>query len=105
MSPPKFSYEKRFIVALEHPGDPRAMGGAVTVALCGHWDHEGPCRWPHHTEAQAAEDGTYRVIVRFDSSEDEHQAVSDLIDGALGSGAQAGPDGRMSRWTMVATHS
>ena len=81
------------------------MGGAVTVALCGHWDHEGPCRWPHHTEAQAAEDGTYRVIVRFDSSEDEHQAVSDRIDGALESGAQAGPDGRMSRWTMVTTHS
>ena len=105
MPTPNFRYEKRFIVTLEQPSDPRAMGGAVTVALCGHWDHEGPCRWPHHTEAQAAEDGTYRVIVRFDSSEDEHQAVSDRIDGALESGAQAGPDGRMSRWTMVTTHS
>jgi hypothetical protein len=31
------------------PGtDPRAPGGAVTVALCGHWEHEGACRWPHH---------------------------------------------------------
>ena len=27
--------------------DSRSPGGAVTVALCGHWDHDGPCRWPH----------------------------------------------------------
>jgi len=27
--------------------DPRAPGGAVTVELCGHWEHDGPCRWPH----------------------------------------------------------
>jgi hypothetical protein len=24
----------------------------ITVELCGHWDHEGPCRWPHHTSAE-----------------------------------------------------
>ena len=29
--------------------DPRAVGGEVTVALCGHWDHDGPCRWPHNS--------------------------------------------------------
>jgi len=34
---------------LERGTDPRAPGGAVTVALCGHWEHEGACRWPHHT--------------------------------------------------------
>jgi hypothetical protein len=22
--------------------DPRAVGAAVTVELCGHWEHEGP---------------------------------------------------------------
>lgn len=81
------------------------MGGAVTVALCGHWDHEGPCRWPHHTEAQAADDGTRRVIVRFDSSEDDHAVVSDRVDGALQSTAQAGPHGQVSRWSLVATRS
>jgi hypothetical protein len=33
--------------------DTRAPGGEVTVALCGHWDHEGPCRWPHHSSIDA----------------------------------------------------
>jgi hypothetical protein len=29
--------------------DPAAVG-AVTVELCGHWDHEGDCRRPHNNE-------------------------------------------------------
>ena len=29
--------------------DPRAPGGEITVALCGSWRHDGPCRWPHNT--------------------------------------------------------
>lgn len=33
---------------LDDEADERAPGGAVTVALCGHWDHEGPCQWPHN---------------------------------------------------------
>lgn len=36
-------------VLLDAGGDPRALGGAVTAALCGHWEHDGRCRWPHHT--------------------------------------------------------
>jgi hypothetical protein len=32
------------------PGaDARAPGAVVTVALCGHWEHEGACRWPHNS--------------------------------------------------------
>ena len=37
-------------IELKADVDPRAVGGAVTVALCGHWDHDGPCRWPHNNE-------------------------------------------------------
>ena len=29
-----------------------AVGAAVTTALCGHWEHEGPCRWPHNNAIQ-----------------------------------------------------
>ncbi len=30
--------------------DVRAPGGTVTSALCGHWEHDGPCRWPHNSQ-------------------------------------------------------
>ena len=58
-------------IELADGADPRAPGGAITVALCGHWEHEPPCRWPHH-----------------------------WIVEALQSGQQAGPDGQVSRWTV-----
>jgi hypothetical protein len=38
---------------LEDTTDPAAVGAAVTVELCGHWDHEGPCRWPHNNAIDA----------------------------------------------------
>jgi hypothetical protein len=31
-------------VELADDADPRALGGAITVALCGHWEHDGACR-------------------------------------------------------------
>jgi len=33
--------------------DPAAVGAAVTVELCGHWEHDGGCRWPHNNEIKA----------------------------------------------------
>ena len=104
MSDRPFMHTESFKVVLTPGSDPRAMGGAVTVALCGHWDHEGPCRWPHHTSVEATDRGRHLVTVRFDASELERKAVSDRINEALQHGAQAGPDGQVSRWTLVATH-
>ncbi|HEX6713438.1 MAG TPA: hypothetical protein VF066_08630, partial [Thermoleophilaceae bacterium] len=40
-------------VELDAGCDPRAVGAAVTVELCGHWEHEGPCRWPHNSDIDA----------------------------------------------------
>ena len=46
------------------PGtDPAAVGGAVTTALCGHWEHEGACRWPHNNEIDVAgASATFRTL-------------------------------------------
>lgn len=33
--------------------DPAAVGATVSDELCGSWDHEGPCRWPHRNEIEA----------------------------------------------------
>ena len=42
-------------------GDDRAVGAAVTVELCGHWEHPPPCRVPHRTDVTS---GAGAVAVR-----------------------------------------
>jgi hypothetical protein len=74
--------------------DTRAPGGAVTVALCGSWDHEGSCRWPHHTSVDPSlSPSPVRVV--YAVADDELADVRGLIEGALTRG-----DG----WHAVAMH-
>ena len=50
---------------MEPHADVQAPGAAVTVALCGHWDHEPPCPLaPQHVSA-ADDDGELRVRILF----------------------------------------
>jgi hypothetical protein len=78
-------------------GDPAAVGAAVTVALCGHWEHEGRCRWPHHTATQR--EGDHLVTtVRFDAPEEEVESVRSTILEVLEAGSLEGPDGRRTSW-------
>ena len=85
-----------------NPGaDSAAPGGTVTIALCGSWDHEGACRWPHHSHADWHE-GRGEVRVVFVADADEEAAVRKLIDKALADGCCTAPDGTTSRWTLVA---
>ena len=82
-------------------GDPDAPGGAITVALCGHWDHEPPCPLaPHHTEAGPGADDTVRLRVLFAVEPEREREVRTLIGQALASGRQTGPDGRVTTWTV-----
>ena len=85
-------------VQLAEGADPRAPGGAITVALCGHWDHEPPCRWPHHTDVSAA-GGHHVVRTAFTVEAADEPVVRQKIAAALQTGQQAGPDGNISRWT------
>jgi len=65
--------------------DPRAPGGAVTVALCGHWDHEGPCRWPHNSEIDTdATPARLRTVFACapDEVDDVHAAIDDAVRSA-----------------------
>jgi hypothetical protein len=65
--------------------DTRAPGGAVTVALCGSWEHDGSCRWPHHTAVDpSATPSPVRVVYVVD--DDEVEQVRSLIEVALASG-------------------
>jgi hypothetical protein len=84
-------------VLLEPGADPAAPGGAVTLALCGSWDHAGACRWPHQTSAAWDQRrGKVRVVFLANAEDENH--VRALIDRALASGRCVGPDGKVSLW-------
>jgi hypothetical protein len=55
---PAYVHEAR--VELAEGTEPAAVGAAVTVALCGHWVHEPPCRWPHSNALAGGE--TFRTL-------------------------------------------
>jgi hypothetical protein len=95
------AYAHDAVVVLDPGGDSRAPGGAITVALCGNWDHEPPCPLaPHHTDATPADDGTVRLRVLFAVEPADEELVRSLITQALSSGRLTGPDGRVTRWMV-----
>jgi hypothetical protein len=62
--------------------DPAAVGAAVTVELCGHWEHEGACRWPHNSAIDDSHDPA-RLRTLFVADAAEAAAVGDRIGAAL----------------------
>jgi hypothetical protein len=70
--------------------DPAAVGAAVTVELCGHWEHEGQCRWPHNNAVDADRDPT-RLRTLCIAEEHEIQMVGERIMAAL----RGSPDWRV----------
>ncbi len=86
---------------LDPGADPRAPGAAVTVALCGHWEHEGPCRWPHLATiaGRSGDELSLRVLFAADP-EDEPEARRRIVR-ALRRGIVEGAP-RPSRWTVLA---
>jgi hypothetical protein len=83
------------------PGaDQRAPGGAVTVALCGTWEHEGACRWPHLTECEARGADRIRVRVVALAPADDVDDVRRSLVAALHTGTLDGPHGR-SDWQVL----
>ena len=49
--------------------DPATVGAMVTVALCGHWEHDGPCRWPHHNQIEGHQFKTVFIATPEDEPE------------------------------------
>jgi len=89
------------VLALQPGADRRAPGGAVTLALCGSWEHEPPCPLaPHHTAVEGPDDAL-DVRVVFAVHADAEDEVRRRIDGALAGGEITGPDGTASRWRLV----
>jgi len=76
------------VLRLEPGTDPRAVGAAVTVELCGEVDHDGPCRWPNNHDIDLSSDGA-RAVFRtlFVAPEADVEEVHERVSAALGSGS------------------
>jgi hypothetical protein len=79
------------MLELAHDVDPAEVGAAVTVELCGHWEHEGPCRWPHNNCIET-DSAPARFRTLFVAPSAEANEVHERIDRALRSSAG---------WTIV----
>ncbi|HEX4703559.1 MAG TPA: hypothetical protein VH352_15635 [Pseudonocardiaceae bacterium] len=82
------------VLVMGPDADLRAPGAAVTVALCGEWEHEPPCPLaPHHTRADRVGGDEVRLRVLFATEPDAETTVRQLIQEALSGGHLDGPDG------------
>ena len=73
------------------PADDGAPGAAVTVALCGHWEHPPPCPLaPHHTRAELL--ATTRLGLEFNDA-----ARAEVVAGTNGNSKNQSHAWRVSR--------
>jgi hypothetical protein len=88
------------VVLMGEGDDEAAPGAAITVALCGHWDHEPPCPLaPHHTEAERLGDEVH-LRTLFAVEPEREGEVRERIRAALEAGELTDPDGRTWRWRL-----
>ncbi|MFG2130908.1 hypothetical protein ACGFNV_24250 [Streptomyces sp. NPDC048751] len=88
------------VLLMEADGDVGAPGAAITVALCGHWNHRPPCPLaPHHTSAERS-GGEVRLRVLFAAEPAAEQEVRGRIEAALSRAAFDGPDGVTTHWRL-----
>ncbi len=91
------------VLALEGDGDVQAPGAAITVALCGHWEHEPPCPLaPHHT-APDRDGDMVRLRVLFAAEPEDEAEVRRRIRDAVARAQLTAPDGTATRWRVVST--
>ncbi|MGK5558914.1 hypothetical protein ACSNOI_45665 [Actinomadura kijaniata] len=89
------------VVAMEPGEDIRAPGAAITVALCGHWEHRPPCPLaPHHTDARRS-GVRVRLRVLFASEPEAEAGVRARIERVLSGSGLTGPDGVTTRWRLL----
>jgi hypothetical protein len=82
----RHAYAHDAVLTLDADADIRAPGGAITAALCGHWDHVPPCPLAsHHTAARRQGPQVYLRIL-FATEPDREPEVRERIGRALAAG-------------------
>jgi hypothetical protein len=90
------------VLVMDPEGDERAPGAAVTVALCGHWEHEPPCPLAPHFVHVDRVGGQLHVRVLFATEAGMEDEVRRRIDQALG-GQWSFPEGFTTPWQLQAS--
>ncbi len=94
-------YAHDAVVRMSPPGDPDAIGAAVTVSLCGAWQHESPCPLaPHRTHAERSGSGIW-VRTLFAAEPTLEGEVRRRINQALETGHLHTPSGGTAEWQLV----
>ena len=96
-----FAHEARIEVL--DGSDERVPGAAVTVALCGHWEHQPPCRVPHRTDVASRDDDlVVRVLFACDPADegDVRARVEEALAGCEFPVPAPGGD-RATRWRLL----
>ncbi len=95
------AYAHEALLTMDRTADTRAPGAAVTVALCGHWEHEPPCPLaPHRTDVGRVDDDGLAVRILFAAEPGAEGEVRRRIDAALAGGHLTGPDGADTTWRL-----
>ncbi|WP_018500696.1 hypothetical protein [Parafrankia discariae] len=91
------------VIDMSPDADVAAPGAAVTVALCGHWEHQPPCPLAtHHTHATRTGPRGVRLRILFATEPEQEHTVRRRIEAALATGRLLGPDGP-TRWQLRAS--
>ncbi len=86
------------ILSVDTAADAGAPGAAITVALCGHWEHDGACPLaPHHTRVERVGRDLH-VRTLFVTEPELEATVRDRINAALSRGRLQGPDAAATEW-------
>jgi hypothetical protein len=78
--------------------DDGAPGAAITMALCGSWEHSPPCPLAAHHTQPIRNGETVDLRVVFATEPEHEEEVRRRIDGALRAGAAADPEGAIRHW-------
>jgi hypothetical protein len=96
------AYAHDAVLAMGPDEDDRAPGGAITTALCGHWEHEPPCPLAAHYTGATRDGDEVHLRILFATDPEHENEVRRLIAETLAAGTFAGPDGP-ARWRLVET--
>jgi hypothetical protein len=86
---------------MDEAADDHAPGGAITVALCGSWDHEGPCPFAPHVTGATRDGDRVRLRILFAAEPEDEPRARAGIENALRGGVGSTPDGGTASWRLL----